>query len=120
MRTVRRLFVMSALMVLSSFAMVARGVRMVFCRLLVLLGCFLRHGVFPVLGCALGKALSRQKPSERVADALARRRTSPTYLSHGGKPSDGRAKISGCQIGERSSNIHQFPQGRVKCKASFA
>jgi hypothetical protein len=73
MRMVGRLFVMSALMVLSSFAMVARGVRMVFCRLLVVRGCFLRHGVFTVLGRALGKALSRQKPSERVADALARR-----------------------------------------------
>ena len=60
-------------MVLSCFAVVTRRVRMVFCRLLVVLGCFLRHGVFPVLGCALGNALSRQNPSERVVDALARR-----------------------------------------------
>jgi hypothetical protein len=74
MRTVRRLFVMSALMVLSSFAMVARGVRMVFCRLLVVLGCFLRHGVFPVLVAHWASALSRQKSSERVADALVRRK----------------------------------------------
>jgi hypothetical protein len=63
MRMVGRLFVMSALMVLSSFAMVARGVRMVFCRLLVVLGCFLRNRLFPVLGCALAKALSRQTGS---------------------------------------------------------
>ena len=48
MRMVGRLFVMSALMVLGCFAMVTRGVRMVFCRLPVVLGCFLRHGVFPV------------------------------------------------------------------------
>ena len=67
MRMVGRLFVMSALMVLSCFAMVTRGVRMVFCRVLVVLGCFLRHGVFPVLGCTLGKALSRQKPSATSA-----------------------------------------------------
>jgi hypothetical protein len=58
MRMVGRFFVMSAFMVLSCFAVVTRGVRMVFCRLFVVLGCFLRHGVCPVLGCAQGKALS--------------------------------------------------------------
>ena len=43
---VGRLFVMSALVVLSCFAVVTRGVRMVFCRLLMVLRCFLRHGGF--------------------------------------------------------------------------
>jgi len=62
MRMVGRFFVMSAVMVLGRFAVVTRGVRMVFRRLLMVLGCFLRHGVFPVLGWALGKALPRQKP----------------------------------------------------------
>ena len=41
MRMVGRFFVMSALVVLSRFGMVTRGVRMVFRRLLVVFGCFL-------------------------------------------------------------------------------
>jgi hypothetical protein len=49
-RMVRCLLVMSALMVLGGFVVVTRGMRMVFRRLLVVLDCFLRHGVFPVLG----------------------------------------------------------------------
>jgi hypothetical protein len=41
---VGRFFVISALMVLSCFAVVTRGVRMVFFRLLMVLRCFLRQG----------------------------------------------------------------------------
>ena len=40
-----RFFVVSALMMLSCFAMVTRGVRMVLRRLLMMLGCFLGHSV---------------------------------------------------------------------------
>ena len=42
-----RFFVVSSLMMFRRFGVVARSVRMVFCRLLVVLGCFLGHGVFP-------------------------------------------------------------------------
>jgi hypothetical protein len=38
-----RLFVLSGLMVLSCFAVVTRGMRMMLCRLLMVLGCFLGH-----------------------------------------------------------------------------
>jgi hypothetical protein len=38
-----RFFVVSALMMLSCFAVVTRGMRMVLCRLLMVLGCFLGH-----------------------------------------------------------------------------
>jgi hypothetical protein len=37
-------FVVTALMMLGSFTMVTRGMGMVLCRLLVVLGCFLGHG----------------------------------------------------------------------------
>jgi len=38
-----RLFVVSGLMMLCCFAVVTRGMRMVLCRLLMVLGCFLGH-----------------------------------------------------------------------------
>ena len=38
-----RFFVLSGLMMLSCFAMVTRGMRMMLCRLLMVLGCFLGH-----------------------------------------------------------------------------
>jgi hypothetical protein len=38
-------FVLSGLMMLSCFAVVTRGMRMMLCRLLMVLGCFLGHGV---------------------------------------------------------------------------
>jgi hypothetical protein len=38
-------FVLSGLMMLSCFAMVTRGMRMMLCRLPMVLGCFLRHSV---------------------------------------------------------------------------
>jgi hypothetical protein len=40
----RRFFVRSTFMMLSCFAVVACGMRMVFCRLPMVLGCFLGHG----------------------------------------------------------------------------
>jgi hypothetical protein len=43
-----RFFVLSALVMLSCFAVVTRGMRMVLCRLLMVLGCFLGHS-----GCFL-------------------------------------------------------------------
>ena len=43
MRVVGCFFVVSALVVFSCFAVVARGVGMVFCRVLVVFGCFLGH-----------------------------------------------------------------------------
>ena len=48
-----RFFVVPALMMLSCFAVVTRGMRMVFLRLLMVLGCFLGHGgVSSVFGVA--------------------------------------------------------------------
>jgi len=38
-----RFFVLSGLMMLSCFAVVTRGMRMMLCRLLMVLGCFLGH-----------------------------------------------------------------------------
>jgi hypothetical protein len=38
-----RFFVVSGLMMLSCFAVVTRGMRMVLCRLLMVIGCFLGH-----------------------------------------------------------------------------
>ena len=43
-RVVGCFFVVSALVVFSCFAVVPRGVSMVFCRVLVVFGCFLGHG----------------------------------------------------------------------------
>jgi hypothetical protein len=42
-------FVVSCLMVLSCFTMVTRGMRMVLCRLLMVLGCLLGHGVSSII-----------------------------------------------------------------------
>jgi hypothetical protein len=42
-RMMGRFFVVSALMMLGCFSVVTRGVRMVLCRLLMMLGCFLGH-----------------------------------------------------------------------------
>jgi hypothetical protein len=39
-----RFFVVSSIMMLSCFTVVTRGMRMVLCRLLMVLGCFLGHG----------------------------------------------------------------------------
>jgi hypothetical protein len=39
-----RFFVVSGIMMLSCFTVVTRGMRMVLCRLLMVLGCFLGHG----------------------------------------------------------------------------
>ena len=52
-RMMSRFFVVSALMMLGCFAMVTRGMRMVFCRVLMVLSCFLRHRVFPLVDCPL-------------------------------------------------------------------
>lgn len=57
---VGRFLVMSALMVLGCFVVVTRSVRMVFCRLLMVFCCFLRHGRFLCWVFALGTALSRE------------------------------------------------------------
>jgi hypothetical protein len=45
-----RFFVVSALMMLSCFAVVTRGMRMVLCRLLMMFGRFLGHGGVPLFG----------------------------------------------------------------------
>jgi hypothetical protein len=44
-----RFFVVSALMVLSCFGVVTRGMRMVLRRLLMMLGCLFGHWLFPPL-----------------------------------------------------------------------
>ena len=44
------LFVVSDLMMLSCFAVVARGMRVMFCRLIMVLGCLLGHGGIPPSG----------------------------------------------------------------------
>jgi hypothetical protein len=49
-RMMGRFFVVSAFMMLTCFTMVTRGVRMVFLGLLMVLGCLLRHDVFPPSG----------------------------------------------------------------------
>jgi hypothetical protein len=41
-----RFFVASGIMMLSCFTVVTRGMRMMLCRLLMVLGCFLGHGGF--------------------------------------------------------------------------
>ena len=46
---VGRFFVKSALMMLSCFTVVTRGMCMAFCRLLVVLGCFFRHAITPLV-----------------------------------------------------------------------
>jgi|SRR5450755_726701 hypothetical protein len=55
-----RFFVVSALMMLSCFAMVTRGVRMVLRRLLMMLGCFLGHR--QCLLCFVGVAERSHRP----------------------------------------------------------
>jgi hypothetical protein len=53
-RMMGRFFVLSALMMLSRFTMVTRGMRMVLLRLFMVLGCLLRHDVFPPSGSSPG------------------------------------------------------------------
>ena len=53
MRMMGRFFVVSALVMFGCFAVVARGMRMVFCRLLMVLGCFLGHSGISYVGCLL-------------------------------------------------------------------
>jgi hypothetical protein len=48
-----RFFVLSALMMLGCFAMVTRGMRVMFCRLLMVFGCFLGHGLLRLLAVNL-------------------------------------------------------------------
>jgi hypothetical protein len=45
-----RFFVLSGLMMLRCFAMVTRGMRMMLCRLLMMLGCLLGHSCVPLFG----------------------------------------------------------------------
>jgi hypothetical protein len=49
MRMVGRLLVVPGIVVFASFCMVVSSMCGVFCCLLVVLGCFLGHGVFPLL-----------------------------------------------------------------------
>jgi hypothetical protein len=46
-----RFFVVSGLMMLSCFAVVTRGMRMMLCRLLMVFGCFLGHGGVSSVWC---------------------------------------------------------------------
>ena len=57
----RRFFVRSTFMMLSGFAVVAGGMRMVFCRLFVVLSCFLGHCVFPPFVAPAGTDYSHGK-----------------------------------------------------------
>jgi hypothetical protein len=47
------LFVLPGVMVFASLCVVLSSMCGVFCCLLVVLGCFLGHGVFPLFGCPL-------------------------------------------------------------------
>jgi hypothetical protein len=53
-RMVGRLLVAPGVVMFASFCVVLSSRCGVFCCLLVVLGCFLGHGVFPLFGCPLG------------------------------------------------------------------
>jgi hypothetical protein len=62
-----RLFVVSGLMMLSCFAVVTRGMRMVLCPLLMVLGCFLGHvGVSSVWWPVLVLRETTERPHQRI------------------------------------------------------
>jgi hypothetical protein len=52
-RMVGGLLVVPGVVVFASFCVVLSSMCRVFCCLLVVLGCFLGHGVFPLFGCPL-------------------------------------------------------------------
>ena len=59
-RVVGSLLVVSGVVVLASFCVVLSSMCGVFCCLLVVLGCFLGHGVFPLFGCPLAVLTARE------------------------------------------------------------
>jgi hypothetical protein len=60
MRMVGRLFVVPGVVVFASFCMVVSSMCGVFCCLLVVLGCFLGHGVFPLFDARWQALLQRE------------------------------------------------------------
>ncbi len=56
-RMVGRLLVLPSVMVFASFCVVSSSMCGVFCSLLVVLGCFLGPGAFPLFGCPLAGLL---------------------------------------------------------------
>jgi hypothetical protein len=64
-----RLFVVSGFMMLSCFALVTRGMRMMLSRLLVVIGCFLGMWLFPLFGgpqWSTPRELAERHPTEIV------------------------------------------------------
>ena len=83
---VGRFFVLAALMVLGRFIVVTRSVRVVLCRLLVVLACFLRHGCFPVLVAPW----MRLRPAESFGTPTSAKRS---YAEGGASPKPARGLV---------------------------
>jgi hypothetical protein len=65
------LLVVAGIVVFASFRVVVSSVCGVFCCLLVVLGCFLGHGVFPLFGCPLaGFTPPGKQRNSRVSEAF--------------------------------------------------
>jgi len=65
------LLVVAGIVVFASFRVVVSSVCGVFCCLLVVLGCFLGHGVFPLFGCPLaGLTPPGKQRNSRVSEAF--------------------------------------------------
>ena len=61
------LLVVSGVVMFASFCVVLSSMCCVFCCLFVVLGCFLRHGVFPLFGCPLTVLTPRGNNETRVS-----------------------------------------------------
>jgi hypothetical protein len=66
-RMVGSLLVVPGIVVFTSFCVVLSSMCGVFCCLLVVLGCFLGHGVFPLFGCPLAGVTPAGKNETRVS-----------------------------------------------------
>jgi hypothetical protein len=69
-RMVGGLLVVAGIVVFASFGVVLSSVCGVLCCLLVMLGCFLGHGVFPLFGCSLAGLTPREKRNSRISEAF--------------------------------------------------
>ena len=56
--------------VFASFCVVVSSMCRVFCCLLVVLGCFLGHGVFPLFGCPLAGLLPGKQRNSHISEAF--------------------------------------------------
>ena len=96
-----RFFVVSSLMMLSCFAVVTRGMRMMLCRLLMVLGCFFGHIVFPLFGGpVLVLRATTELPNQRNCSFMTSALKGPQryFFARASRQAKRQAKRSGAKI----------------------